>query len=149
MAGLSLATIGSYASTAVSIGSAYGQGKAQERIAEIQAEQLKKQSIADKAEAVQTAKYERRKAEQLQSRVRALAAKSGSALSSTDIQNALSDIDEQGEYNALAALYSGYSSAGSKEYAATVAKAQGKQARASGYMKAASTILGEVQNRYA
>lgn len=130
-----------YISAGASIGATIGQANAQEKIAKIQAEQLKKQAIADEANAVQVAKFERKKSAQLQSRVNALAAASGSAVSSVDIQNALSDIDEQGEYNALAALYSGYSSSGSKRYAADVAMAEGKAAKSSGYQQAGATIL--------
>jgi len=130
-----------YISAGASVGAQLGQANAEQQIAEIQARQLRKQSIADKASAVQEAKLERRKSEFLQSRVTALAASSGSAVASVDIQNALSDIDEQGEYNALAALYSGYSSADSKSYAADVASASGKAAKASGYGAAGATIL--------
>ena len=138
-----------YISAAATIGTSIGNANAEQRVADIRAAQLKKQSIADKAEAVQTAKYERKKSEQLQSRVMALAASSGSAIESPDIQNALSDIDEQGEYNALAALYSGFSSANSKSYAADVATSSGKAAKASGYQSAAGTILDFAANKYA
>ncbi len=138
-----------YISAAASIGSALGQGEAQNQIANIQAQQLRKQSLADKAEAVQTAKFERQKKDFLLSRVTALAASSGADVSSVNIQNALSDIDEQGEYNALAALYSGYSSADSKSYAADVAVSQGKQAKASGYASAGSTILSTASTQFA
>jgi len=138
-----------YISAAASIGSALGQGEAQNQIANIQAQQLRKQSLADKAEAVQTAKFERQKKDFLLSRVTALAASSGADVSSVNIQNSLSDIDEQGEYNALAALYSGYSSADSKSYAADVAVSQGKQAKASGYASAGSTILSTANNQFA
>ena len=138
-----------YISAAASIGSALGQGEAQNQISNIQAQQLRKQSLADKAEAVQTAKFERQKKDFLLSRVTALAASSGADVSSVNIQNSLSDIDEQGEYNALAALYSGYSSASSKNYAADVAVSQGKQAKASGYASAGSTILSTASNQFA
>lgn len=121
--------------------SAIGEGKTAKRIANIEAEQLKKQGIASKAEAVQTAKHERKKSELMQSRAKALAGKSGSAVSSGDVQKAISDIDQQGEYNALAALYSGYSAANSKEYEASLRKTQGKIAQRQAYIKAGSTIL--------
>ncbi len=137
-----------YISAGATIGSSIGQANAQEQIAEIQARQLRKQAIADEASAVQTAKYERKKAEQLQSRVTALAAASGAAVSSVNIQNALSDIDEQGEYNALAALYSGKTAASSKRYAATTAIAAGEQAKSGAYASSAGTILDFAENRY-
>jgi len=138
MAGIGAAA---YISAAMTIGSSIGQANAQEQVAEIQARQLRKQAMADTADSVQTAKHERKKAEFLKSRVTALAAASGSAVSSVDIQNSLSDIDEQGEYNALAALYSGQTAASSKKYQATAAIAEGKSAKSSAYQKSAGTIM--------
>lgn len=137
-----------YISAGATIGSSIGQANAQEQIADIQARQLKKQAIAAEASAVQTAKFERKKAAHLQSRVTALAAASGSSVNSVDVQNALSDIDEQGEYNALAALYSGKTAAGSKRYQADVAIAEGKQAKSGAYASSAGTILNLADNRY-
>jgi hypothetical protein len=137
-----------YVSAAATIGTTIGQASAQEKIADIQARQLRKQAIADEASAVQTAKLERKKAIHLQSRVQALAAASGTEVSSVDVQNTLSDIDEQGEYNALAALYSGYSSAGSKRYAATTAESQGKQAVQGAYASSGATILDLAATKY-
>ena len=130
-----------YITAAASVASSIGQASAQEQVAKIEADQLRKQGIASQAESVQTAKFERKRAEQLQSRVKALAASSGSSISSPDIQNALSDIDEQGEYNALAALYTGKTASNSRMYAADVAIGRGKQAKSDGYTKSAGTIL--------
>jgi len=137
-----------YISAAATIGSSIGQANAQEQIGEIQARQLRKQAIAEEASAVQTAKFERKKAEHLSSRVKALAAASGSSVSSVDIQNTLSDIDEQGEYNALAALYSGQTASDSKQYAATVAQSRGKQAKQGAYASSGGTILDFAANKY-
>lgn len=135
-----------YITAGVSIASTIGQANAQEQIAEIEADQLAKQALADTAQSVQDAKFERRRAEQLKSRVTALAAKSGT--SGLDIDRAISDIDEQGEYNALAALYSGGTSASSKRYAASAARARGQSQKTSGYMDAGSTILSSMDNMY-
>lgn len=126
--------------------SALGEGEAANSFAKIKAKQLNRQAIADKAESVQVAKHERKKATLLASRVTALAASSGAGVSSPDIQNSLSDIDEQGEYNALAALYSGESSAQSKRYAASVARAEGKFARKQSYLKAGATIMSSAES---
>ena len=131
-----------YATAGMSVASTIGTANAQEQMAKIEADQLEKQSIADTASAVQDAKFERRRAEQLKSRVTALAAKSGS--SGPDIDRTISDIDEQGEYNSLAALYSGATSASSKRYAAQAAKARGASQKTSGYLDASSTILGSM-----
>lgn len=137
-----------YISAGASIGATIGQANAQEQIAEIRSNQLRKQATADEASAVQTAKFERKKAERLQSRVVALAAASGASVSSVNIQNVLSDIDEQGEYNALAALYSGYSASDSKRYQADVEVSSGRQAKTGAYASSAATILSSASNRY-
>lgn len=128
-----------YIAAAASIGSTIVNASAQEEIAQIESAQLKKQAIADTAMSIQDAKQEKRRSEFLQSRVTALAAKSGT--SGLDIDRAISDIDEQGQYNALAALYSGATSASSKKYAASAAIARGKSQINSGYLDAAGTIL--------
>lgn len=146
MAGLAAAA--PYISAGATIASTIGQANAAEKIAEIEADQLNTQAISDKAQAVQLSRNEKRRADLLRSRVVALSAKSGSGLSSPDIQNIIGDIDAQGEYNALAALHSGYSAAGSKQYAAQVALSRGKQAKAAGGAKVGATLLDEVQNRY-
>ena len=131
-----------YIAAAASVGSAIGQGNAQNEIGKIQADQLNKQAIAAEADAVQAAKYERAKAKLVASRATSVAAASGSAIASQDIQNLLSDIDQQGEYNALAALHSGYSSSDSRKYAASVAKYEGASAQSQSMYSAGSTILG-------
>lgn len=143
MAGL---TALSYIAMAASLSSTLTQGQTQEKIASIQASQLKKQAIADTADSVQTAKLERKKAALLSSRVTALAAASGSAVSSVDIQNSLSDIDEQGEYNALAALYSGQTAASSKRYQARVTEYEGAAAVSQSKLKAGATILSTMND---
>lgn len=134
-----MATALPYITAGVSVASTIADANTQEKIAEMEAEQLKKQSIADTAMSIQDAKIEKRRAEELKSRAIAIAAKSGT--SGADIDRAISDIDQQGQYNALAALYSGATSASSKKYAASAAKARGKSQKSSGYTDAAGTIL--------
>lgn len=141
-----IATALPYISAGVSVASTIGQANANEKIAQIEADQLKEQSISDTASAVQDAKHERRRAEQLKSRVTALAAGSGS--SGMDIERTISDIDQQGEYNSLAALYSGATSANSKKYAAEATRARGASQKSSGYMNAGSTILSAMDKQY-
>lgn len=124
--------------------SAYGtiaQGNANEAMAKLQASQLRKQALADEAQSQIIASEERKKADYLQSRVQALAGASGTGMDSPNIVNTMADIDEQGAYNALAALYSGTTSARSKNLAANLAIAEGRSSRRSGNMQAGSTIL--------
>ncbi len=135
-----------YITAGMSVASTIGSASAQEKIAGIEARQLEKQAIADTAQSVQDAKFERKRSEQLQSRVTALAASSGA--SGLDIDRAISDIDQQGEYNSLAALYSGATSSASKRYAAQAATARGKSQKSSGYANSAATILSSMDKMY-
>lgn len=129
------------AGAAIGAASTIAQGNAQERMAEIRARQLREQSLADQAEAQVVAKEERKKAEHLQSRVKALTGASGTGFDSPNVVNTMADIDEQGAYNALAALYSGNTSARSKRLASQMARMEGSQARSNAYARAGSTIL--------
>lgn len=137
-----------YITAAVSIGGTIGSATAQQQSAEIQAQQLEKQSVADMAEAVQEARRERKRAELLTSRAVAVAAASGFDVSSVDVQNTISDINEQGEYNALAALYSGARRSESRRYAATVAQGEGRQAATQGTFSSVATILDTASDLY-
>lgn len=135
-----------YITAGVQVASSIGQANAASQIADIEARQLEQQANADLAAGVQEAKYERRRAEQLASRATALAAKSGTY--GPDIDRAIADINEQGEYNALAALYSGNTASSSKRYAATAARASGASGKTSGYARAGSTILSAMEKKY-
>ena len=134
-----------YVAAGVSIASTISQANSAEQMAGIEAKQLRQQAISDTAASVQDAKAERLRAQQLSSRVTALSAQSGA--SGGDINRVLADIDAQGEYNSLAALYSGSTAAATKRYAAEATIAQGKSERSSGYLKAGATIL-DIADKY-
>lgn len=135
-----------YITAGMSIASSIGQADASEKIAGIEAAQLNKQAVADTAQSVQDAKFERHRAELLKSRATSLAAKSGT--SGPDIERAIADLDQQGEYNSLAALYSGATSSASKRYAAQAAQAKGQSQKTSNYFNAGTTILGAMDKYY-
>lgn len=129
------------AGAAVAAASTIAQGNVQEQMGKIRAQQLREQALADQAESQQLAKQERKKAAFLNSRVRALTAASGTGLDSPNVVNTMADIDEQGAYNALAALYSGNTSARTKRLAAQMAAYEGKTQKSQSYARAAGTIL--------
>lgn len=130
-----------YITAGVSAAQTVAQGNVQEQIANIEARQQREQALADQAEAQAAARLERRRAEHLKSRATALAAASGTAVDSPNVADAISDIDAQGEYNALAALYSGSTSARSRNYAAALAKGRGRSAKRASYSQAGGTVL--------
>jgi hypothetical protein len=129
------------AGAAVGAASTIAQGNAQEKMAEIRARQLRQQALADQAESQVVAREERKKAEYLNSRVKALTGKSGTGFDSPNVINTMADIDEQGSYNALAALYSGTTSARSKNLAAQMSQFEGKQSKNNSFARAAGTIM--------
>lgn len=136
-----LAAAAPYISAGVGVAQTVAQGNTQERIAEIEARQQREQGLADMAEAQQTATQERKRASFLKSRATALAAASGTSVDSPNVADTIADIDAQGQYNSLAALYSGSTSASSRNYAASLAKARGKSAKAGSYYQAGATVL--------
>ena len=138
---VALAAAGSVAGTIISAGSTYASGKFARREGDFRAKQMREQANADKATAVQEAKFERRKSDLLQSRAKALAASSGTDVSSADIQNVMSELDERGEYNALGALFKGFSSARSKLAGANMEEIAGKMEKKQGKRKAIANIV--------
>jgi hypothetical protein len=85
---------------------------------------------------------ERRKsARYLASRAKALAAASGATADDPTVTNILNDIDAEGEYGALAAMYEGEERARGLEYGAKIARKQGQAAMTSSTISAGSTIL--------
>lgn len=135
-----------YITAGVSVAQTVAQGNVQEQIANIEARQQREQALAEQAEAQAEARTERRRAEHLKSRAVALAAASGTGVDSPNVAGAISDIDDQGEYNALAALYSGSTAARSRDYAAALAKERGRSARRGSYWQAGSTVLDSAYN---
>ena len=136
------------AGTAVSVYGTIAQGNVNEQLANMQAKQMREQALSDQAESQVIAQQERKKADYLQSRVKSLAAASGTGMDSPNIVNTMADIDEQGAYNALSALFSGQTSARSKNLAARMTVAEGKAGKRSANMKAGSTILTSAASWY-
>lgn len=138
----------SAASTAIAVGSQYQQGKAQQAALQLQAQERKADANAAQAEAQREAAIERRKARNLMSRARAVSAASGAGASDPTVTNILTDIETQGEVNALNALYSGNTAAQGLRRGAQVAQNEARAARSAGLLNAASTALGGATSWY-
>ena len=131
--------------------SAYGQyetGKAAKANADLVAIQQERQGKAAQAEAQREAIYERKRSQHLQSRARAVAAASGGSVSDPTVQNILGDIEDEGEFRALSALYSGDSDEALARLAAGSTRREGRAARRGAYLNAGSTILGGASDFY-
>jgi hypothetical protein len=148
-----------YVVAAVSVaGAAYGviqQQKASKKMEESaglqrdaairQAEELERQSLAEQASAQRAAKYQRRQAEILASRARAVAGASGGGVADPTVQNLIDDIQGEGAYRSSVELYQGEESArqlrrtaenaritGQLQFVDTSSRAQAAQTRSYG-----------------
>jgi hypothetical protein len=86
-----------------------------ERGAKSDAKQLRYAAGQTRASSQRAAAEERRRARLLDSRARAVAAKSGGGVGDPSVMNLRADIAAQGEYRALSRLYEGETEAGSLE----------------------------------
>jgi hypothetical protein len=138
------------------------QGKA----AKAQANQLAAQRDLDAAEQLQQAKAAeaesqreaidvKKKSKLLASRAMAVAAASGAGTDNVTVENLIGDINAEGEYQKLAALYSGDTDARLARYAsasslrgARTARSEGSATRAAGYANAGSTVLTGASDWY-
>jgi hypothetical protein len=122
------------------------EGKAEDFMAKSRAQQLRQQALADRAESQAVAGAERKKAKQLNSRIRSASAASGTGMDSPDVVNAMADVEGQGVYNALSALYSGETAARTKNLAALMSEYEGKQAKRNAKLKSTAAIISGVAN---
>ncbi len=136
--GASLSTILSAGGAAVSGIGAIQSGNAQNAAAKYQAAQLEASGKAEQAAAQREAEEQRRQGRLMQSRARAVGAASGGGV---DFELA-GDIEEDGEYRALTALWEGEEAAKGRRAQASASRFEGKQAKKAGYLKASKTILG-------
>lgn len=134
----SLGTILSAAGGIVSTVGALAQGSAAKASSEYEAKQLEAQGLAENAAAQREAQEERRQKEIMMSRARAVGAASGGGL---DFELA-GDIEEEGEYRALTALWEGEEAAKGRKAQAEAARFDGKQAKKASLFKAGKTLLG-------
>lgn len=145
----SLSTIGTVAAIGGSVLSGLGQiqaGKAANVNAKFQAAQLEQQAGQERASSQRVAIEERRRAAIASSNAQAAAASSGGGATDPTVLNITGGIAEQGEYNALSALFEGEERARGLNLQATSRRMEGKQARKAGYISGASTIIGGAGN---
>lgn len=136
------------ASTFIGVASTVQQGRNQQKLLNYQAEQRDADAKAAQAESQREAINERKKAQNLMSRARAVAGASGAGSSDPTVTNILTDIETQGEVNALNALYSGNVTASGLRSGAASARAEGQAYRSASYLDAASTGLDGATSWY-
>lgn len=127
------------AGTAVGAVGQIQQGRAEEKAAGVESEQLRRRASDVRGAAQRKALEEKRQSGLLQSRAEALASASGAG--GTTVANIVSDLAQEGAYRQAVALYEGESGARSLEFGANMRRYQGKLAKRAGYMGALSTAL--------
>lgn len=127
--------------TALTVAQQVQQGQLQSAQGNLLAVQREKDANQALLEAQTEASNERRKAKYLRSRAQAVAGKSGAGVSDPDVSNILSDIETEGEMNALSALYSGEYLARGLRSGADTARREGSARRTAAYTGAATTAL--------
>lgn len=125
------------AGTLISASGTLAAGAAAERASQHQAVQLTQQATAERASAAAASAEERRKATLVQSRARALMAASGSDVDA----NILGDIEAEGEFRALSALWEGDERAAGARAQASATRFEGKSRRQASRIQAFGTLL--------
>lgn len=135
-----IAAAGTVISTVQQAGAAKAAGQAQQQAADFAAGQAEQQAGQARAASQRRAIEERRRGRLAASRAQAVGAASGSA-GSVDVINRIADLEAQGEYGALVALYEGEEQARGLETQAGVSRFEGGQARTAGNLAAQSAIV--------
>ncbi len=112
------------------------QAKQAQLAAGLEGAQLERKAMADRAMGQRAALEERRQARLAQSALQARAGGGG-----PDIERMDADIEGEGEYRALSALYSGNTAGNSSELSAAVRRTGGADAASAANMGQASSLL--------
>jgi hypothetical protein len=129
-------------------GAAIQQANARKTSLEAEARAREEDANAEQAESQRASVIERRKARNLMSRARAVAAASGGGASDPTVVNQLTNIETQGELNALNTMYSGNTAARGFRQGAAIARNEATAEQTSGYLRGASTALGGASSWY-
>lgn len=138
----------SAASTVLTTAAAVQQAGARKKQMEAVARAREEEANAAAAESQREAAIERKKARNLASRARAVAAASGAGVSDPTVVNQLTEIEAAGELNALNAMYSGNTAARGYRQGAAIARNEADAAQTAGYLGAASTALDGANSWY-
>lgn len=133
-----LAIAGSLVSAGGTILGAKSEAKGLRR----EAAQLEANAGQERASSQRAALEERRQGRLASSRALALAAASGGGADDPTVVNAIADIEGEGEYRALTALYEGNVAGDDLERQAKARRREAKSVKKQSYFKAAGTILG-------
>ncbi len=120
------------------------QGKAAKAAADFQAEQLEAAGLAEQATASVRAGQEKDNAKLVSSRARAVGAAGGGGL---DLE-LMGDIEAEGQYRSLTALWEGEEARKGRDLQAKAARVEGKNAQTAGYINAAASLIETGESLY-
>lgn len=143
-----MAQLAAVAGKFISAAGTIAAGNAANDAARFEAGQLQRNAGQVRASSQRAAIEERRNADLVASRALAVAASSGAGASDVTVENILGDIEKEGEYRALTALYEGEQQATGMETAAKVRKWEGKMAKRASRLQAVGTLLEAGSSMY-
>lgn len=129
---------------ALSAGSAIAAGEARKQEAEFESAQLEQRATEEKAIATRRAAEAKRNRDLVLSRARAVGAASGGGRDFS----AEGEIDADGQFQILTALYDGSVAAQGFRTTAAARRSEGERARSAGLSKGASTLIGGASTMY-
>lgn len=129
------------AGSALSAGSTILGANSEAKQLRSEAEQIDIQAGKERASSQRASIEERRQAAKVSSRALALAAASGAGASDPSVINNIAEIEGEGEYRALTALYNGEETARGQEFEADNRRKEAKNVKKAALVKAAGTIL--------
>jgi hypothetical protein len=135
------AAIAQIAGAAISAYGTIAGGKAAREMGEIEKAQYYEKALKVEAVAQREAIAERDKAGLYKSRAKAVTAASGFASDDPGATRIQQDLEAQGEYNAMAALYSGYQQSKDLRNQGNVAEADGNNAYKASKVSALTNLL--------
>ncbi|HHH1850564.1 TPA: hypothetical protein ACPZUE_000020 [Yersinia enterocolitica] len=142
---------GNALSTGGSLLNAFGSvssGNASSSMSLQEAAQLDSQATTTRAQSQIQAREDRRQARLAESRAQALAAASGANANSTSFVNNISDMESQGELNALTSLWSGNQQANVMKSMANAKRMEASSAKKAGGIGALSSVLSAGKSLY-
>ena len=134
--------------TALSAAGSVLGGKATKKANYAEAAGLERMAGQTRASSQRESIEQRREADLAQSRALALAAAGGGGASDPTVVDIISDLEGEGEYRALTALYNGEEQARGYEDEAKARRKAGKNAKTAGIISGVSTVLSGASSLY-
>ena len=135
-------------STALSVKSSLDKGKAAEQAGNLKAAQYAKAAKASAAVGTRKSAEIRRQGAGMQSDAAAAMAASGGVTDDAGAIQTMADIEQVTDYNALSAIFEGGTKAQEQQFAGSLSKWEGKEAKRASKREAVSTVISSASKAY-